>query len=182
MTVPRLPLHDHRFLILCQALWFNTVTFGASSPAPPLEVQVSTDRTEYRVNEPIRLQIRGNQDFYLWLFAISHTTGIVHQLFPNRLQPDNHFAGHRRHTVPARGLEFFADQTGTEEIVAVASVHPLTVDPDLFSSLGGFHDRFKLYIESDRRAILWRPLPRHTITGSQSSEITLKRWVLRIVP
>lgn len=103
-------------------------------PAPSAEdrlaITVRADKSGYRVNEPIRLQVKGNKTFHLYLFNIDPVSKRGLSILPNRYQGADRikYKGGVWHAVPNANLQFYSDRPGNERIVLLASEKHLDVD------------------------------------------------------
>ena len=104
----------------------------------PLEVTLEPSRARYHVGEPVRLKVRGNQTFYLYLIGEDLDTGEQTLLLPNRKQSDNRYPGGTTFTVPNRNVVITADTAGRERITMVASERYIDVDTSRFNKSGDF--------------------------------------------
>ncbi|MBU0499282.1 MAG: DUF4384 domain-containing protein [Gammaproteobacteria bacterium] len=102
-------------------------------------VDIDPLETRYRVGEPIRFRVRGNQPFYLYLYSLDDGAGGASTLIlPNRRAPDNHFNANRSYIVPGRTVEFVGDKPGRERLVMVASKDDLSFDLSPYRPSGDF--------------------------------------------
>lgn len=137
-----------------------TAVSPATTPTrSPLQVQLSTEKAHYRVGEKIRFNVKGNRDFYLYLFNRDLNSNKWLSILPNRYQTNRHIkyvGGHKSNWVPNRGLEFYADHSGTEHITMVASERYLDVEKmqriSQAKSIGGYFE-WNDPVESFRVAI-----------------------------
>jgi|GEM_PF-3578625 len=110
---------------------FHVATAGSTPTHSPLQVDLSTEKSYYRVGEKIKFKVRGNRDFYLYLFDRDANSNKWLSILPNRYQTNRqikYVGDYKPNLVPNRGLEFFADHPGTERITMVASERYLDVD------------------------------------------------------
>ena len=97
----------------------------------PLEVRLKPSKSSYEVNETIKFQVKGNKQFYLYLFNIDLQTGQGVALLPNRLQTKQAilYPGDEQwHNVLKSGIRFYSDKHGDERIIMVASERYLDID------------------------------------------------------
>ena len=107
----------------------------ADDPAGPLNVQVWTDKKEYRQGEKIRIYLKGNKPFYARV-AYKDATGNILQLLPNPFRKDNYFHGGVVYDFPSGNDRFVLEITppfGQEGIMVYAGTNPLG-DIDLEAS------------------------------------------------
>ncbi len=95
-------------------------------------------KSSYRVNEPIRFRVRGNQQFYLYLYTINDATGEAVLLLPNKRQQGNKYPSRRSLVVPNKSVEFYSDSPGRERIIMVASTRYIDIDTARFKPVGDF--------------------------------------------
>ena len=103
-----------------------------------LKVSVEPTKPEYKVDEPIRFRVKGNDSFYLYVYSVDAATGNAWLLLPNKKSKDNRFEGGVAHAVPGRNVEFVADKPGKEKVVVVASAKKLDIESAKFASEGDF--------------------------------------------
>jgi hypothetical protein len=104
-----------------------------------LKVELFSEKTSYKPGEAIQLKVRGNQDFYLYLFNIDVDSKQAVTILPNRLQTEERikYAGDNQwRPVPNKGIEFFSDSTGKERIIMLASSRYIDVNKLLEQSNG----------------------------------------------
>lgn len=113
---------------------------AAEAPPRQLRVEFKPLQDGYRVGEPIRFRVRGNQRFFLYVYNISADGGKATLLLPNRRQQGNKYQAGKDYRIPNANVEFFADRAGNERVVMVASSRyidvkklPLTKEGDFFS-------------------------------------------------
>ena len=141
-------------------------------------------KPSHRVGEPIRFNVRSNKGMYLYVFNVDKKTGDSVLLLPNRLQKDNFYPGNRTLRVPDRGVEFFSDRAGYEEVIMVASTKKVSLNTDRYKNVGEHFygtSRDNLYKEFSNKGIVLnykpnRPEPRHDI-----AHVNIQKLNLRIV-
>lgn len=92
-------------------------------------VQLWTDRTTYRVGEPIHFYFRAERDCYLNLVDIN-SEGEISLLFPNRFDSNNRVQGGKTYCIPGDNYGFALEAmppTGSDRIYAIASTRPLDI-------------------------------------------------------
>ncbi|MDE0206754.1 MAG: DUF4384 domain-containing protein [Candidatus Tectomicrobia bacterium] len=96
----------------------------------PLRVSLEPVKTSFKVDEPIRFNVRGNKTFFLYLYSIDNETDAVTLLLPTREgQRHNKYPANRVVPVPNRGeIELLADAPGRERLLMVASTKYLPVE------------------------------------------------------
>ena len=106
-----------------------------SDPAAPLNVRVSTDKSDYRPGEHIRVYLQGNKPFYARVLY-KDASGRLLQILPNPYRNQNYFQGGAVYEIPSGDDRFHMVITppfGAERIVVHASTAPLG-DIDLESA------------------------------------------------
>ncbi len=94
-----------------------------------LQLAVTPNKTNYNVGDTFSLIVKGNQDFYLWIFAMNEKAGRGRMLVPGVVQTANHYKANRSYKVPTDGsYELFMDKAGVERIVIVASTKLIAID------------------------------------------------------
>ena len=99
----------------------------ADDPSAPLNVQLWTDKKDYKEKEKIKIYIRGNKPFYA---RIVHKggNGELLQLLPNPYRKDHYFNGGVIYEIPSGQDRFEMEVTppfGQEDIIVYASTSPL---------------------------------------------------------
>ena len=98
-------------------------------------VRLWTNKTTYRIGDPIFFYFRSEKDCYVSLVNIS-SSGNITQIFPNKFHSDNYIRAGIEYRIPGEhyGFEFQVEPpAGTERIYAIASNHPLNIFRDNFS-------------------------------------------------
>lgn len=108
-----------------------------AAPVGSFKFQVQTEKAAYKVDEPIRLKVRAEQDFYLYVYAVDEASGNAWLLLPNRKQPHNRISANQWQKVPGANLEFVSDKPGMEKLIVVASAKKVDIDPMKLSAKGG---------------------------------------------
>ena len=96
-----------------------------------MKVHIRSARSTYRKGEAIRLKVKGNKTFYLYLINVNPRSGRGVAILPNRHQTENRikYPGDSKwRKVPNDSLEFYSDRRGKERIIMVASRRYLDVD------------------------------------------------------
>lgn len=113
---------------------------AADDPAAPLNVQVWTDRNDYRFGEKIKIYIKGNKPFFARVLY-KDASGTLIQLLPNPYRSDNYFNGGAVYEIPSGSDRFDLEVNppyGQESIIVYASTSPLG-DIDLQSQGPVYH-------------------------------------------
>jgi len=109
-----------------------------------LDVKVQPTRNVYRVGEPIDLLIKGNRDFYLYLFTVDGDREVGRLLTPASPEDIRKYKAHRVYQVPGGDKKLVSDESGVERIIMLASSKPVDL-PDHIN-----HDRSDDYLKSLR--------------------------------
>jgi len=106
--------------------------------AQGLEVDFKPFKKRYHTGESIKFDIKGNREFYLYLFNIDKETDKGVMFLPNKLDTGNKYSAEQGYTVPNKGVEFYADEAGVEGIIVVASTKWLQFDESKLRKKGDF--------------------------------------------
>jgi hypothetical protein len=96
-------------------------------PSAPLNVQLWTNRKQYKETEKIKIYIRGNKPFYARILH-KGVNGELLQLLPNPYRPDHYFNGGVVYEIPSGADRFEMEVNppfGQEYIIIYASTAPL---------------------------------------------------------
>jgi hypothetical protein len=99
----------------------------ADDPSAPLNVQVWTDKKEYRQSEKIRIYLKGNKPFYARVLYKNAKDELL-QLLPNPYREDNYFHGGVVYEFPSGNDRFELEVIppfGEEGIIVYAGTNPL---------------------------------------------------------
>jgi hypothetical protein len=99
----------------------------SDDPNAPLNVQIWTDKREYRESQKIRVYIKGNKPFYARVLY-KDVKGELLQLLPNSFRSDNYFNGGVVYEIPSGNDRFELEVSppfGEENIVVYASLTQL---------------------------------------------------------
>ncbi len=131
----------------------------ADDLSAPLQVQVWTDKKEYKENDKIKIYIRGNKPFFARVLYRG-VKGDLLQLLPNPYRADHYFNGGMIYEIPSGNDQFLLEVTppfGKEEIIVYASTNPLG-DIDLKSGGAVYEIKTKANdIAQKSRAIKIKP-------------------------
>lgn len=94
----------------------------------------------YKINEPIRLKLSGDKDYYLYLYSLNEDGDAV-QLFPNKKQKNNRFVAGRTYVMPGGDSQALRADKGntTERLMVVASLKKLDFNYENFESSGDYY-------------------------------------------
>lgn len=127
---------------------FAGIRMGSNSSSMPLEVSFKVVKPIVNVGDRVRFKVKGNKQFYLYLFTISDS-GQAHVILPNKLQQYNIYKPGLDYIVPEKDLEFYADAPGTEEVIMVATTKKLTVNTHRFKEAGQFYSASKEVVQAE---------------------------------
>jgi len=97
---------------------------GNGDDVSPFNVKVWTDKTKYRIGEPVTFYFTADQDCYITLLD-QGTSGTLRVLFPNPYQQDNFVRAGKSYAVPdaTAGYEIRVDgPSGLERVKAIATL------------------------------------------------------------
>ncbi len=124
---------------------------GLDNRTQSLKVSFELRSSSYRVGEAIRFNVKGNKDFYLYVFAINEAERRAVLLIPNEKRR-NRYRANRVHIVPDRGVEFFADRQGIEKVLMVATTRYVDVNTKGYRKVRGYFlttpARVKFHVKS----------------------------------
>ncbi len=92
-------------------------------PSAPLQVQLWTDKDEYKTGDKIKIYLKGNKPFYA-VILYRDAKGELIQLLPNPYRRENYFNGGTTYVLPSGEDRFELEVTppfGEEEIMVYAS-------------------------------------------------------------
>ncbi|MDD4930143.1 MAG: DUF4384 domain-containing protein [Gallionella sp.] len=158
----------------------KALTMGQSAaPAEKLKFNVEALKKSYKINEPIRLKLNGDKDFYLYLYSLNEDGGAT-QVFPNRKQKNNHFAAGRTYVMPGSDTQPLTADKGntTERLMVVASLKKLDFDYEA-SGAGDYYSDMQKQLQS--KDIRWgttadQATGRDTVTRTLSLKISNQRY------
>lgn len=99
---------------------------------------IAPEKKFYSVNESIRFNVKGNKDFFLYLFSVNQDQNTAVLLIPGSRQKGNKYKKGKTFTVPNHPLEFVSDTPGTEKIIAFASTKYIHMDTQRYRKSGEF--------------------------------------------
>jgi len=104
----------------------------------PFTVSIAPTKNNIKVNEPITLQIKGNDVFYLYLFAIDSDSDNATLIFPNKYQSGNKFLKDQVAVIPNKKVQFLSDRNGQEKLIMIASKHYFKWNTNGYTQAGAF--------------------------------------------
>ena len=99
----------------------------AEDPTAPLNIQLWTDKKEYKEREKIKIYIRGNKPYYARV-VYQMINGEIRQLLPNPFRKSSYFNGAAIYEIPSPEDQFELEVEppfGQEGIIVYASTAPL---------------------------------------------------------
>ena len=103
------------------------VSQAVDDPSAPLNVNIWTDKKEYKNSEKIKVYIKGNKPFYARVIY-KDVDGSILQLLPNPYRQDNYFNGGVVYEIPSGNDRFELEVSppfGEENIVVYAGTSQL---------------------------------------------------------
>lgn len=143
-----------------------------------IKLQVTSDKSAYRVDEPIRLKVNADKPFYLYVYSVDPASGNAWLLLPNKQQPNNHFSANQWFKVPGPNLEFVSDRPGSEKFVVVASAKKVDIDPMKLASKGDFAETKSVDLESSFEA---KGIKIRDANAPQAEGAVVKRMEVKIL-
>jgi hypothetical protein len=102
-----------------------------------VQLSVTALKKKFKVDEPIQFTVKGNQDYYLYVYNLDPKTGDSVLLMPNKKVKSNLFKGGKSYTLP-KGVEFVADEAGSEHLMFIASKEKIDLNSANLQSAGDF--------------------------------------------
>ena len=137
----------------------NFEQLSVKAVADNLSVEMKTTKDSFKPNEAIKFNIKGNQDFFLYIFAVDQNSGNVTMMLPNAIQKGNKYSGKQMHRVPnANEIELISDRSGTEKIVMLASSKYLTWDTKGYTEAGKYMNTSNENFNSQLETLSIRPV------------------------
>ena len=140
----------------------------------PLRVTLEPVRESFKVNEPIRFNVRGNKTFYLYLFSLNDE-GDATMILPTREgQKDNKYPPDTTLPVPNQNApDFLSDEAGRERVIMVASAKYLAWKSNWFrDGADSYVDKAALDEEFASKGI--------RIGGKKDDNVVVKRLSVRV--
>ena len=146
-----------------------------------LTVEMKTIKPSFKPDEAIKFNIKGNQDFFLYIFAIDDQFGTVTMMLPNKLQTGNKYTAKQLHRVPnATEMELVSDKPGTEKIVMLASTKYLHWNTNGYTEAGKYMHTSNERSNTQLEALRIRK-PNQTVTAQVSNgEIIMREMLVQI--
>jgi len=115
-----IPVPSHEKLIRI----FPVQSTNTKKQQEPFDIKLGTVKNNYSINEAIEFKIKSKQQVFVYLFNIDPVTGKALTILPNRIQTSREikYPGNNKwQIIPNPNLEFYADRSGTERIIMLAS-------------------------------------------------------------
>lgn len=93
-------------------------------------VKVWMDRKEYRIGDPVTINVETNRDCFVTLLNV-RSNGEIWELFPNNYNQNNFIKGNASHSIPSSSDNFkmtIVAPPGQDYIKAIATSRPITID------------------------------------------------------
>ncbi len=134
--------------LMLSVVVFTLLLYGCPPPQPPgptptptptasFSLDVSTLQSSYQIGESVIVSVRSDQPCYVTMFNID-TAGVITQIFPNNLAPNNYIDGQQIYHIPSQSDRFrlrVAGPAGTEQIRVIATLQNVgIVAPREFTS------------------------------------------------
>jgi len=102
-----------------------------------VQLSVTSLKKQYKVDEPIQFKVKGDSDYYLYVYNLDPSTGDSVLLLPNKKNKNNLFKAGKTYILP-KGVEFFGDEAGSEHMMFIASKEKIDLNSANFQSVGNF--------------------------------------------
>lgn len=102
-----------------------------------VQLNVTALKKQYKVNEKIQFNVKGDKDYYLYVYNVDPKTGESVLLLPNNKVKANLFKANKSYTLPNK-VEFFADEAGSEHLMFIASKDKIDLSSVNVQSAGDF--------------------------------------------
>jgi hypothetical protein len=120
-----------------------TPTVSAHTKLSPSSIQtgnvsISTDKTEYRIGDTMRLGFSVSKPMYVRIIVVN-SKGEISTLLPNDYQQSNFLQPNVNYTIPPQNANFSLDiglPVGTDKIHAIASDTPISAQSIIVTSSG----------------------------------------------
>lgn len=105
-------------------------------------ITLSTNKSEYRIGEPLRIEFSVTEPMYVRIVVIN-SQGQIDTIFPNVYQSDNYCLPGKTYSIPSPNADFSLDiggPVGVDKLRAVASKAPIPADALHFTADGQFDE------------------------------------------
>ncbi|MEW6267487.1 MAG: DUF4384 domain-containing protein [Thermodesulfobacteriota bacterium] len=157
------------------------VSLGLAARAAALEIRATAGdfkvvftplQDKFKVGERIDFQVRGNKDFFLYLFSVDAQRSKGYVLLPNKFQ-QNSYKANREYRVPEPNVEFFSRKPGLEKVIMIASTTKLNLDTAGYAKSGDFLSTAAADLETQVKALSLRPAQPGQQTLTQEFELVI---------
>jgi len=114
----------------------RVIQIGELSNSNALKFTIKSDKASYAVGESIRLSVQGGRPYYLYLYN-QQPDGSNVLLYPNKKEKSTLLPANKTISLP-KLVRFFSDRAGTENITAIATTKPLSINPAQLKDAGDF--------------------------------------------
>ena len=126
-------------LIIVLALGFNLFYADRSWADSKLQVSASPIKDNFSLSERVRFHVRGNQRFYLYLFAIDENQDQATMILPNAIQKANQYEANITHLTPNPNISYYATTAGEQNYLLLASSHYIPWQLNQFTQKDHFY-------------------------------------------
>lgn len=98
-------------------------------------ISVKASKKQYKVGESMSFNVKGNDNYYLYVFNIDENSGESVLLIPNAKTKDNYLQKNKTYKMPG-SVDFFSDAKGYEKVVFVATREKIDLDRINTKSMG----------------------------------------------
>ncbi len=103
----------------------------------PVQLNVSAVKKQYKVNEAIQFKVKGDSDYYLYVYSFDAENGKSTLLLPNQKVTANKFKAGKSYTLPS-GIEFYSDAAGNENLMFIASTSKIDLSSARMQGAGNY--------------------------------------------
>lgn len=103
-----------------------------------LNIKFTPTQQTYRVNDGIEFTLKGDRDFFLYLFSINDNNEAI-LLIPGKTLKNNKYEAHKTYRVPTdKRFEFYSDKPGKERVIMFASTKWIDPKTSKYKAKGEF--------------------------------------------
>ncbi|MGR9114820.1 MAG: DUF4384 domain-containing protein [Gammaproteobacteria bacterium] len=113
-----------------------------SSPQSAGLLSLTTNKSEYRIGEPLTINFSVTEPMYVRVVVIN-SNGQIDTVFPNVYQTDNYCLPGKNYSIPPAGADFsinIGGPEGVDKLRAIASKLPIPADAMFFTADGQFDE------------------------------------------
>lgn len=134
-------------------------------------ISVKASKKQYKVGESMSFNVKGNDNYYLYVFNIDENSGDSVLLIPNAKTKNNYLKKGKTYKMPGT-VDFFSDAAGYEKVVFVATREKIDLDRINTKSMGDLSTTKTKALEGafEAKAIRIRD---NANTGNASGETSL---------